>query len=147
MLFRPTTSRDDAQRRAELGAVEQGHSLGGVERAEAVPRAAAQAAAALSAHGAPVENDEVARLHVGDTLAHGLHHTGGLVPEQERELVVDTALAIVEVGVAHTARLHLHDCLTRARVGNHDGLDRHRCALATRYYSTNLLSHEAPPKA
>ena len=31
---------------------------------------------------------------------------GGLVAEEERELVVDRAFAVVQVGVAHAARLH-----------------------------------------
>ena len=41
---------------------------------------------------------------------------GGLVAEQERELVVDAALAVVQVGVADPAGLHLHHGLTRPRV-------------------------------
>ena len=36
-------------------------------------------------------------------------------PEQERVVVVDAALAVVQVGVAHPARLHLHDRLARTR--------------------------------
>ena len=40
--------------------------------------------------------------------------------EQERELVVDAALAVVQVGVAHPARLDLDDGLTRPGVGNDD---------------------------
>ena len=59
--------RADAQRGRQFGAVGQGHLLGGVERVEAVPGAAALAGPALTADRAPVEDDEVADLHVGDT--------------------------------------------------------------------------------
>ena len=38
--------------------------------------------------------------------ADGLDDARGLVAEQEREVVVDAALAVVQVGVAHAARLH-----------------------------------------
>ena len=48
---------------------------------------------------------------------------GRLVAEQEREVVVDAALAVVEVGVAHAARLHLHERLTGAGIGDDDRLD------------------------
>ena len=64
-----------------------------------------QAGAALAAHRAPVEDDEVARRDVGDAVADRLDDAGGLVAEQEREVVVDAALAVVQVGVAHPARL------------------------------------------
>ena len=40
--------------------------------------------------------------------ADGLDDAGGLVAEQEREVVVDAALAVVQVGVADPAGLHLH---------------------------------------
>ena len=39
----------------------------------------------------------------------------GLVPEQEREVVADAALAVVQVGVADAARLHAHLRLARTR--------------------------------
>ena len=45
---------------------------------------------------------------------------GRLVPEQERELVVDAALPVVEVGVADPAGLHRHHHLARSRIGHHD---------------------------
>jgi hypothetical protein len=60
----------DAERRRQHGAVFQRHLLSGVEGAEAQPRLAAQAAATVAAHSPPVEDDEVAGLHVGDALAH-----------------------------------------------------------------------------
>ena len=40
-------------------------------------------------------------------VAHRLDDAGGLVAEQEREVVVDAALAVVQVGVADAAGLHL----------------------------------------
>ena len=78
---------------------------------------------AVAAHGPPVEHHEVTGRHLGDALAHGLDDPGRLVAEQERELVVDPALAVVQVGVADPARLHLHDRLARPRVGHVDGHD------------------------
>ena len=82
-----------------------------------------QAGPALAAHRAPVQDHEVAGRDVGDALAHRLDDPGRLVPEQEREVVVDAALAVVQVGVADPAGLHLHQRLTRTRVG-----DQHRLA-------------------
>ena len=52
---------------------------------------------------------------LGDALADRLDDAGGLVAEQERELVVDAALAVVQVGVADPAGLDLHHGLARAR--------------------------------
>ncbi|BDZ59469.1 hypothetical protein GCM10025872_31260 [Barrientosiimonas endolithica] len=110
----------DAQRGAELGAVGEGHLLVGVVRVEAVPRLALGARAALTAHRAPVENHEVAGRDLGDALADRLDRAGGLVAEQEREVVADAAHAVVQVGVAHPARLDRHHRLARPRVGHHD---------------------------
>ena len=112
--------RTDAQRGAQLGAVREGHLLVGVEGVEAVPRAAAFAGPALSAHGAPVENDEVADLHVGDTLADGFDGAGGLMAEQERVLVVDAALAVRQVGVTHPARDDVDHHLARTGIRDHN---------------------------
>ena len=133
--------RPDAERRRQHGAVGERHLLRGVERGEADPRPAAQAAAARAAHRPPVEDDEVAGRHVGDALADRLDDAGGLVAEQEREVVVDAALAVVQVGVAHAARLHLDDRLARPGIGDDDRLDRHRRTLRARHDSANLLCH------
>jgi hypothetical protein len=46
------------------------------------------------------------------------------VAEQEGEVIVDAAVAIVQVGVAHTAGLDLDERLAGAGVGNVDGLQR-----------------------
>ena len=89
----------------QLGAVGERHLLRRVVGGEAVPGLALEAGAALAAHGAPVEDDEVAGRHVGDALADRLDRAGGLVAEQEREVVVDAALAVVQVGVADPAGL------------------------------------------
>src|SRR2546430_13144627 len=61
------------------------------------------------------EHDEVARLHGGHVVADRLDHARGLVAEQEREVVVDRALAVVEVGVADAAGLHPHERLAGPR--------------------------------
>ena len=74
---------------------------------EAVPRLAAVAGPAVAADRAPVEDHEVAGRDVGDALADRLDDAGGLVAEQEREVVVDAALAVVQVGVADPAGLDL----------------------------------------
>ena len=83
------------------------HLLRGVVRAEADPGLAAQTAAARAAHRPPVEDHEVAGHDIGDAFADRLDDAGGFVPEQEREVVVDAALAVVQVGVAHPAGLDL----------------------------------------
>ena len=51
----------------------------------------------------------------GDALADRLDDAGRLVAEQEREVVVDAALAVVQVGVADPAGLDVDDRLARAR--------------------------------
>ena len=62
---------------------------------------------ALAADRAPIEDHVVADRHVGDALADRGDQPGRLVTEQEREVVVDPALAVVQVGVADPARLHV----------------------------------------
>ena len=117
------------------------HLLGRVERAEAVPRAPAQARPARAAYGAPVEDHEVAWRHVGHAIADRLDDAGCLVAEQEREVVVDPTLAVVEVGVAHAARLDGDDGLTRTGIGDHDRLDADRFALGAGDHSSYFLRH------
>ena len=95
----------------QLRAVLEGHLLLGVVGVEAVPGTPAQAGPALPAHRPPVQDHEVAGLDLGDPVADLLDDSGGLVPEQEGELVVDAALAVVQVGVADPARLDRHDRL------------------------------------
>src|SRR5205085_12577399 len=98
-----------------------------------------QACTAVAADRAPVQDDEVAGRHVGDALADGLDRAGGLVPEQERELVVDPALAVVQVGVAHAARLHPHVRLTGPRIVDVDRLERDGRSLGPCDDATHLL--------
>ena len=115
----------DAQRRGKFGAILEGHLLGGVVGIEAVLWLALLAGAALAAHGAPVQNDEVAFLHVGDRRTYGLYYACGLVAEQEGEGVFNIAIAVGKVGVAHTAGLNAHDDVVRAGIRNDnvDGFD------------------------
>ena len=54
------------------------------------------------------------------TLADGLDRAGGLVAEQERELVVDAALAVGQVGVADPACDDVDDDLARSGIGDDD---------------------------
>ena len=133
--------RADAQRRSEFGAVLECHLLGGVEGVEAVLRLTALACATLAAHRAPVQDDEVAHGDRVDALTDGFDDTGGLVAEQERELVVDAALAVGEVGVAHAARGDRDDDLTGAGIGDHDGHDLDRRSLRASDDSADCLRH------
>jgi len=125
----------------ERGAVGEGHRLAGVVGVEAVPGPAAAAGPAVTADRAPVQDDEVAGGQAGHALADPLHDPGRLVAEQERVVVVDAALAIVQVGVADATGLHLHHGLAGARVRNENRLDRHRSALAQRDHATYRLRH------
>src|SRR5205085_4323814 len=118
----------------------------GVVRREAELRPAPPAGPAGAAHRPPVEDDEVPRRdrrHPGTDL---LHDAGGLVAEEEGEVVVDPAFPVVEVGVADAARLHPDDGLTWARVGHDDGLHAHRLALAPGDDPAPLVRKAAPPR-
>jgi hypothetical protein len=112
--------RPDTQCRGEFGAVGKGHLLRGIESGEAVPGAPAPAGPALTAHGPPVQDHEVAEGHVGDTLAHRLHGAGRLMSEQERVVVVDPALPVGQVGVAHPACLDRDDHFAGSRIRDDD---------------------------
>src|SRR5690606_15976287 len=81
---------------------------------------------------------------VGDALADRLDDAGGLVAEEERELVVDPALAVVQVGVADPAGLDLHHRFARPRVRHDHGLHRDRFALLVRDDPADLLRHGNP---
>ena len=118
------------------------HLLRRVVGGEAVPRLAAAARPALPAHGPPVEDDVVARGDLGDACADRLDRARRLVAEEERELVVDPALAVVQVGVAHAARLDRDDASPGPGIGDHDGLDRHRLTLGPGDDSSYFLRHD-----
>ena len=114
-------------------------------RVEAVLRPPAQARPAVTAHGAPVQDHEIANCQIADVVADGFDDAGGLVPEQEREVVVDAALAVVQVGVAHAARLHLDQRLARTRVGNEDRCELDWRAFGARDHAVDLM-HDGDPK-
>src|SRR5665811_99735 len=98
---------------------------------------------ALTAHSAPVQDDEVARRDIGDTLAHRLDHTSGLMAQQERKLVADATLAVVHVRVADPARLDLDNGFTRTRIRHDDVDDLHRRTLGASDYSLDGAGHAA----
>ena len=137
----------DAERGGEHGAVGQGHLLTGVVGGEAVPGPTPPTRPTLAAHRPPVEDDEVARRHRRDIGADRLHHAGGLVAEEEGEVVVDAPLAVVEVGVTDPARLDPHDRLTRTGVGDEDGLERDRLALGPCHHAAHFVCHAVSPSS
>ena len=99
----------------------------------------------MAAHRPPVEDHEVSGRHVGDPVADLLDDAGGLVPEEEREVVVDPALAVVQVGVAHPARLDGDERFAGPGIGNDDRLDGDRLALGAGDDSSNGLRHALEP--
>ena len=133
--------RADAQGGGERGAVGQRHLLRGVVGGEAVPRPPPPACSALAAHGPPIEDDEVPGRQVRDGRADRLDDAGRLVAEQEGEVVVDAALAVVQVRVAHAAGLDGDHRLAGTGVGHDDRLERDRRPLLPRHHPTHLLSH------
>ena len=62
-------------------------------------------------------------------------------PEEEGEVVVDAALAVVQVGVADAARLDGDDRLARPGVGHQDRLDGDGRALLPGDHTARLGSH------
>ena len=112
--------RPDAERRCELGAVGERHLLLGVERVETQVRPATFAGPALAADCAPVQDNEIARLDGSYARPDGLDGARGFMAEQERELVVDAALPVGQVGVAYPARGDIDDDFTRAWIGDDD---------------------------
>src|SRR5437762_2820175 len=82
-----------------------------------------EARAAVRARCTPRQHDVVAGRDVVHAVADRFHATGRLVTQQEGKVVVDGTLAVVEIGVAHPARLRAHHDLPRARVGNDHLLD------------------------
>src|SRR6185436_1744246 len=81
---------------------------------------------------------------VGNSLAHSLDDPGRLVTEEEREVVVDRSLAVVQIGMADAARLGPDERLTRPRIGHHDRLHAHRGTLAASDDSADLVRHGCP---
>ena len=64
-----------------------------------------------------------------------------LVAEEEGEVVVDAALPVVQVGVAHAARLDGDHGLTRPGVGHQDRLEGDRRTLLPGDHTARLGSH------
>ena len=131
----------DAQGRAELGAVGQRHPLRGVVGAEAQMGLALEAGPAVAAHGPPVEDDEVAGRDRGDVGADRLHDPCGLMAEQEREVVVDPPLPVVQVRVAHATCLDLHEGFAGSRIGDQDRLDGDGLLLRSGDDAPDLVCH------
>ena len=125
------------------GAVGERHPLGRVVGGEAVPGTAAGAGAAAAADGAPVQDHEVPGRDVGDAGADRADPAGRLVPEQERVVVGDPALPVVQIGVADAARLDVDHRLARAGIRHQHRLDPDRLAPAPRHHCTHLDRHVA----
>ncbi len=66
----------------------------------------------------------------------------GFVAEQERELVVDAALAVMQIGMTHPARGDGDHDIVRAGIGNGDRLDRDGLAFALGDDGADLLRHD-----
>jgi hypothetical protein len=133
----------DAERRAQRGAVGERHRLRCVATVEAIPRPTAPTRPAVTTRRPPRQDDVVTGRETDDALSHRLHDTRRLVAEEEREVVVDASLPVVQVGVADPAGLHAHERLARTRVGNHDRLDRDRLAFGVSDDAADLLrGHE-----
>ena len=137
--------RADAERRGQLGARPSARVIFCVALwvLKQYCRLAALAGPALAADRPPVEDHEVARRDIGDVGADGLDDARGLVAEQEREVVVDAALAVVQVGVADPAGLDLHHGLARTGVRHVDRDELDRRALGAGDDGLDLL-HVVP---
>src|SRR5699024_4568628 len=98
----------------------QGHLLGGVVGVEAVLRFALFAGAALAAHRAPVQDDPVANLDVGNVLPDLGNHRSGFVAQQVRVIVANPAQLVVQVGVAHPGGQNVDDDFTGPRIRDDD---------------------------
>jgi hypothetical protein len=131
----------DAERGRERRTVGQRHRPAGVEGVEAVPRPPATARPAVAADRPPIQYDEVADLHMGDRAACRLDDACRLMTEQEREFVVDAAVAVGQVRVAHPACLDTHDHVVLAWVRDGDVDELDRSVLAAGDDTLNLLWH------
>ena len=92
-------------------------------------------------HGARQADNEVARLHIRYAVADLLHDARCLVTKQKRELIGDCAFAVVQVGMAYAARLHLDERLARTRIWHDNRLHRYCLALRARDDALNLIRH------
>ncbi len=133
--------RTDPQRRREFGAVGESHLLRRIVGVEAVPGGAFLAGSAFPAHRPPVQHHEITDLDMSDRVADGFDGACGFVAEQERELVVDAALAVMQIGMTHPARGDGDHDIVRAGIGNGDRLDRDGLAFALGDDGADLLRH------
>ena len=123
----------------ELGAVGQRHLLRRVVGVEAVPRLTAsagrqspQTARQLSTTKSP-GSTSVTPSPTDSTSPRRF------MPEQEREVVVDATFAVVQVRVAHPARLNLDQHLTRAGSGTWTVSNVTGCPLSSGNDSLDLV--------
>src|SRR5205823_10636590 len=131
----------DAEGGAQWSAIRTRHLLRRVATVEAVPGSTAPARSTVAARRPPGDHDVVTRRDAGDTVADRLDRAGGLVTEEEGEVVVDGALPVVEVGVAHTARLDPDEHLVGPGIGDDDRLERDRPAPVRGDDALHLMSH------
>ncbi len=116
--------RPDPQRRRQFGAVGESHLLRRIVGVEAIPGGALLAGSAFPAHRTPVQHHDITDLDMSDSIADRFDGARGFVAEQERELVVDAALAVMQIGMTHPARGDGDHDIVRAGIGNGDRLDR-----------------------
>ena len=64
--------------------------------------------------------------------------------EEKREVVVDGAFPVVEVGVADPTGLHGHQDLPWSGVGNFDDLYGDRFSLSASHYGPDAVRHDFP---
>src|SRR6266536_2370574 len=106
-----------------------------------LPRVTAAAGAAVAADRAPVQDDEVPGRHVRHVGPDRVDHARRLVPQQVGVVVADTALLVVQVGVAHPARLHGDERLPRPGPGYQDRRQLYRLALTVGHHALNADRH------
>ena len=133
----------DAERWGQFRAVFQGHLLGCVVGVKAVLWLALLTCAAFTTHCAPVHDDKVAFLNVGDIFADGFYNACGFMAEQERESVFNVTVAVCQVGMAYTAGLDLDDDVIRAWFRDNNGDSFYFCAFFAGDYSGNVFAHVA----
>ena len=83
----------------------------------------------------------VIEFMLGKYCANLFDDASGFVSEQERKVVVDRALAVMQIGVAHAARPHPNERLARSRIRDQDRLDRHRLAGRPRHHTPHVVCH------
>ena len=138
------SERPDAQGRREFLAVQR-HLLRGVVGGEAVPGTPPATGSTLTADGPPVQNHEVANGHLGHVGADLLDDARRLVAEEERELVVNGTLPVMEIGVANPTGLHGHEDFAGPRIGHLDGLDGDRLSLGSGHHGPDAVRHRMLP--